>query len=267
MFRSGVKSGSDQFLIPQRHELFPSEGVSAPALTQPVTAKQVIGYDFSTLNSTVTITGVGISDVSDSSGNANSATQATDARRLLHGSATINGRLVASSGADVAKHLTMPASITGWANNGQPPVHILCLFQVLTWTTNRQLMSFQNGGGSPRLALRLSTTGGNRIEARTPTAVPGSTATLSTETTLTINTTYLAELSIDSGGNAALIINEGTPATTTSASSAEALTIRRVYDLAAAPDALMGAIYIFSDALTGPELASWRAFLKQRWAY
>jgi len=235
--------------------------------TQPVTAKLVIGYDFSGIDSTITIAGVGISNITDSSGNANSATQTTDSRRLLHGSATINTRLAADTNADLTKNVNMPASITGWAANGQPPLHILCVFQVKTWTTARQIVSFQNTGAAPRVALRLSTSGGTRIEMRTPTAVPGTTVTLSTETALAINTTYLAELGIDGAGNASLIINEGTAATAAAAASGESLTIRRVGDQTVAFDGLIACCYIFNDALTAGELTSWRTFLKYRWGY
>lgn len=235
--------------------------------TQPVTAKLALGYDFSGTESVITITGSGISNVTDSSGNGNDGTQGTDARRLLYGTATINGSLAAENGATVARHVILPASITNWTNNGQPPAHVLCVFRAVTWTNGATLWSFQNGGGALRFSLRMSTSGGTRLEMRTPTAGPGATVTLSTETALATATTYLAEVAIDGGGNASLIVNEGTAATTTAASSGESLTTRRVYDLTAAADALMGGIYIFNDALTAPELAQWRTFLKSRWGY
>lgn len=240
-------------------------GGAAP--TQPVTAKLVLGWDFSANESVITITGVGISNVTDSSGNANAGTQTTDARRMAHGVATINSKLAADTAADVVKHLILPATITGWANNGQPPFHMLAVVQIATWTNARNILTFQTAGGSVRAGFRLSTTGGTRIEGRVPTAAPGVNTILSSQTTLAVNTTYLAELSVDSGGTAGLIVNEGTNAASTSASSGEALTIRRLGDLTAAADMKVGAVYIFNDALTAPELALWRTFLKARWGY
>lgn len=239
---------------------------ATPDPTQPVTAKLVLGYDFSGNDSVVTVTGVGISLVTDSSGNANDGSQATDSRRLLYGSATINGELAGDSAADTTKNIGLPASITGWAANGQPPLHILLVCQVTTWTTGRSLVSFQTGGGAPRVAIRLSTSGGNRFEMRSPTAVPGSSTTLSTETTLTTATTYLVELGIDAS-TASLTVNEGTPATVAAAPSGEALSNRRLFDLSVSADAKVGALYIFNDALSGAELAEWRTFLKARWGY
>lgn len=240
---------------------------SSAALTQPVTAKLVLGWDFSGIDSTVTVTGAGISNVTDSSGNSNAGTQTTDSRRMAYGSATINGRLAADTAADATKHLILPASITGWTNNGQPPFHMLCVFQVATWTNGRDVLAFKTAGNSPRSGLRLSTSGGNRVEARVPTAAPSSNTILSSQTALATNTTYLAELSVDSGGAASLIVNEGTAATSTSASSGESLTVRRLGDLTASADMKVGAAYLFNDALTAGELSAWRAFLKQRWGY
>src|SRR5687767_1999522 len=128
-------------------------GGGTPPPTQPVTAKLVLGWDFSGNESTITVTGAGISNVTDSSGNSNAGTQTTDSRRMAHGSAMINGNLAADSAGDVTKHVIIPASITGWANNGQPPFHMLCLFSITTWTTGRDVLSFKTAGSSPRTAL------------------------------------------------------------------------------------------------------------------
>ncbi len=234
--------------------------------TQPVTSKLVVGYDFSGIDSTVTVTGVGVSDVTDSSGNGNAGTQPTDSRRLLYGSATINGELAGDSAGDTTKSIVLPASITGWTGETQPPMHILLVCQVTTWTNGRSLFSFQTGGGAPRTAIRLSTSGGNRFEMRSPTSAPGSTTTLSTETSLTTGTTYLVEIGMDSS-NASLTVNEGTPATAACASTGESLTNRRVFDLTNSADAVVGAFYVFNDQLTSGELAEWRTFLKARWGY
>lgn len=236
------------------------------APTQPVTAKLAVGYDFSGIDSVITVTGAGISNVTDSSGNSNAGTQATDARRLLYGSTTINGRLAADSNADVNKNVTLPSSITNYTNNGQPPFHFLIVFVAGTWAT-ANIFGFQNAGSAPRSAFRLSTSGGNRVEGRVPIAGPGANTILSTQTTLTTGTTYLAELSVDGGGAASLIVNEGTAATSTSATSGESLSRRFVGDLGGGGNVKYGAVYIFNDALTAPELASWRTFLKYRWGY
>jgi len=242
---------------------------SAPVVppSQPVTSKLVLGWDFSGNESTVTVTGAGVSNVTDSSGNGNAGTQTVDARRMTYGVLTVNSKLVASTAADVVKHVIVPATITGWAANGQPPFHMLCLFQAATWTNAREVFLFKTAGAAPRFGLRLSTSGGTRVEARVPTAVPGSNTILSSQTALAVDTTYLAELSVDSGGTASLIVNEGTAATSTSASSGEALSVRRLGDLTAAADMKVGGAYLFNDALTAPELALWRTFLKARWGY
>jgi hypothetical protein len=235
--------------------------------SQPTTSSLALGWDFSGSESTVTVTGAGISTVTDASGNSNSGTQSTDSRRMTYGVLTINGKLAASTAADATKHIIVPATVTGWTGNGQPPFHILCCFVVNTWANAKQVFTFQTGGGSVRTGLRLSTSGGNRIEGRTPTATPGANVTLSTQTALATATAYLAELSVDGGGAAKLIVNEGTAATATSASSGESLTVRRLGDLSAAADMLVGCVYVFNTALSDSDLALWRQFIKVRWGY
>lgn len=262
-----VPGMSGQWITPQVHELLSDSGDAAPPLTQPVTAKLAVGYDFSGIDSTVTVTGSGISLVTDSSGNGNDGTQSNDARRLLYGSATINGRLAADTGANINAFVTLPASLTNYTANGQPPFHFLLVFQATAWAASN-LFTFQNNGGAPRAGFRLSTSGGNRVEARVPvSAGPSSLTLLSPQTTLTTATTYLAELFVDGSGNASLIVNEGTAATGASTSTGESLTRRFVGDFGAAANAKLGAAYIFNDALTVGELTNWRAFLKQRWGY
>lgn len=264
MIPSLRRRGSERVLIPAPSLCISRVRTSAGGLPM---AKLVAGYDFSGINSTVTITGAGISNITDSSTRGNAAVQATDSRRMTYGSNTINGNLVGGTAGDATKHLTLPASINGWTLNGQPPFHFLSIFQITTWTNARDIVAFKTAGGAARSSLRLSTSGGNRIEGRTPTAAPGVNVTLSTETALVTGTTYLAELSVDGSGNASLIINEGTAATASSASSGESLSVRRIGDLTAAADIKIGAVYIFNDALTAPELAIWRTMLKGRWAY
>lgn len=237
-------------------------------LTQPATSSLKLGWDFSNIDSVVTVTGAGISNVTDSSGNSNSGTQTTDARRPLWGSAMINGKLAADNGNAVARHLILPATITGLTGNGQPPFHILLVCSVNTWTNATTLLSFETAGSSPRTAIRLSTSGGTRIEARLPNATPGATVILSNQTALATGTTYLVEVYSDGSGNGSIIVNEGTATTTAvTASSGESLSTRRMFHLTASTNGYIGAVYIFNAKLSAGELTDWRAFLKQRWGY
>lgn len=242
----------------------PSPGATPPS--QPVTAKLVLGWDFSGIDSTVTVTGQGISSVTDSSGNGNNGVQSTDASRPLYGAATINGELAADS-AD-ARFLVVPADLAGWVSDLMPPYHILLVCSLQAVVNNDYLLSLLNASAAPRAALRVAVSGGDRIRAYAPAVGPNSVNVLSTETTITTGVTYLIESTCSSGGTLSLTINEGTPATTGGgADSGEALTLRRLFDATAPADAFVGALYLFNDALTGPELAQWRTFLKARWGY
>lgn len=235
--------------------------------TQPVTAKLAVGYDFSGIDSTVTVTGQGISNVTDSSGNSNAGVQATDNNRLVYDGTMVNGRFVGVQNT-LIRFLSFPASITNWTGNGQPNYHVLCVVQITTWTNNAKVWTFETGGAAPRNALWLSTTGGTRFQARFPTDVPGSTTVLSTETALATDTTYLVEQYVNGSGGAALTVNGGTPATSTSQeSTGESLTVRRVGNSSASAPMKICAVYIFNDVLTAGELADWRTFLKYRWGY
>ncbi len=242
----------------------PGAGGSAP--TQPVTAKLVLGWDFSGADSVVTVTGQGISDVTDSSGNGNAGVQNTDASRPLYGGDNINGELIADS-AD-ARFLVIPGDVAGWTSDFMPPYHMLIVCSLQAVVNNDYLLAILNAGAAPRAAIRVAVSGGNRIRAYFPASGPASVNVLSTETAIATGTTYLIETSVDGSGNASLTINEGTPATVSGAAdSGEALTLRRLFDSTSPADAFVGGVYLFNDVLTGPELAEWRTFLKARWGY
>lgn len=266
MIRPGVKfRGTDRFLTPQPHQsVFRSSGAGVP--TQPITSKLILGWDFSGINSTVTVTGQGISGVTDTSGNGNAGTQTTDSRRCLYGTDTINGKLIADSGD--ARSVNMPADVAGWTHDGMPPLHSLCIVRIETFTNGDYIWHFSTAGNAPRCSLRLSTSGGTRFEARLPITGPSATIILSTETAIATGTTYLVEVSGAIGGAGSLVVNEGTAATGgTLADTAEALSVRRLFDVTSPADAWCGALYLFNDVLTGGELAEWRTFLKDRWGY
>jgi hypothetical protein len=255
-----------QWITPQQHELLGDSGSSVIMLTQPSTSKLVLGYDFSGGDSVVTVTGSGVSNVTDSSGRSNAGVQATDSRRYAYGTATINGRLAADNNSNSTACINIPATVTGWTNNGQPPFHFLVLFSANAWAVTN-LFGFQNNGGALRSGFRLGTTGGTRVEGRVPTVGPGNNTIQSNQTALATGTTYLAELAVDSGGAASLIVNEGTATTSTSASSSESLSLRFVGSASASSNVKYGAVYVFNDKLDSTEIAAWRAFLKQRWGY
>lgn len=234
---------------------------------QPLNSKFVLGYDFSGIDSTVTVVGSGIDTVTDSSGNGNHGTQTTDARRLLHGAAMINGRTVADSGGSSSRHLILPASITGFTQEGQPPFHLIAVVRVRTWTSATDICHFLTGGGSLRTAIRLSTSSGNRIQAIFPASGAGSVAVLSAGTALATSTTYIVEAVADASNNGVVFVNDGTPGFNLGgvADSGEALPTRRLYGLSSAFDGEVAAFYLFNADLSPSERTEWTTFLAQRW--
>jgi hypothetical protein len=216
----------------------------------------------------VTVTGQGISSITDSSGNGNTATQTSDTRRMLYGASTLNGKLVANTNNET-RFLDLPSDFAGWTTDAQPPHSALAVVRLNSYGANLSLFEWNNSAQSQRFSLRTVSSGGSRFQFRTPAASSGIVTVLSTETTIASGVTYLLEGYAAGGGGAfSLTINEGTPATGTgSAVSGETFTVQRISSLNSPPNALIACVYFFNAVLSGPERTEWRAFLKSRWGY
>jgi hypothetical protein len=234
-------------------------GIYDSNFVMPITAKHVLGYDFSGVNSTVAVTGAGVSSITDASGRGNTGTQGTDANRPALD--TINSLQAALLDNDA--FVSIPIPVSGLAATGMPPYHILAVVRVASVAAAIELLRIRVGG-TVRMSILINSA--RTISLRYANGAASS-ALITSVGTLTLNTTHLIEAFTDGSGNASILASGVAEVTGLgAASSGDVMTLGEVGDTATTAAYRIGELHIFNDKLTAGELSNWQTYLN-RWGY
>lgn len=227
----------------------------------PVTAGHVGGWDFSGINSQVTVTGAGIFSISGASGNGNAFSQGNDANKPQYNTRTVNGLDVAEYPSAFPTGATLigpnQAAWDGWANVGDGPYTLIqvCVMDVVT-NGKRIGLIFNNGVTFTDLLINGTSWSHSYVSTGPATTQLDHSVAVAGELALLVATN-------DGAGNITFNVNNGTPVMASDGvdsgrdSNSNALGSSN-------PDGLLCEAHVFDVALGVAELANWREYLG-RW--
>lgn len=223
---------------------------------QPILASHTVGWDFSGVNSTVTVTGAGVSDVTDSSGNGNDGFQTTDANRGAL--TTING--IQAIDLEDGDGLNFPASLAGWPspNNGDAPLQWLTILQVEAFDAGAGVLAFDSihqlrGQATDELTYQISGSGSDTMSV----------------TGLSTGVPYLVSILNDAAGNASFEIYSSAGLvgsdTATGLAAHDAVSSDGRLGLDSQQDYRFGEVHLFDAVLSSGGFDQWRTYLSGKW--
>lgn len=220
-------------------------------------ANHYAGWDFSGRYSTITVTGSGVSAITDASGNSRDGTQTTDSARPPYGSRVVNGLLVGNLEND---QVQVPQSVYELLDG--PPYTVFCVALFDSVGVNFATRLSRVTGGTVSGNAMLINTGPVLQHIYPRDATIGS---INHGTVPVANKIYLLESSMDASGNVSFNVNNGTAVTASNGGNNGGGAAGNIGSTTGSDGAAIET-HIFNTVLSEADRVLWRNYLN-RWGW